>query len=34
VTVGLLLLGIAPLVAYRVKYKPDFYRGPLEVASY
>jgi len=32
VTVGLLLLGIVPLVTYRVKYRPDFYRDPLEIA--
>jgi amino acid transporter len=30
VTVGLLLLGIAPLVAYNRRYRSDFYTAPLE----
>ena len=31
VTVGMLLLGIVPLIAYRISYKPEFYSGPREV---
>ncbi len=33
VTVGLLVLGIIPLVIYRRAYKSDFYTAPLEVLN-